>query len=63
MSSNDIRFHIKKLDQNEDITINDWEVEFIESIVKNVFIPLSEKRKNKCIDILNKYSTGEYYAR
>jgi len=56
LSSDEIKFYLKKLDEDEDIEVNDWEANFLDSIFtrwKNR--ELKEGQIEKAMEILEKY--------
>jgi len=56
LSSDEIKFYLKKLDEDDDITVNKWEADFLESIFTRwKDRELKDGQKEKAMEILEKY--------
>jgi hypothetical protein len=57
MTDTEIREELRLIDVNEDVTVDSWEADFIESIVYKYKGLLSEKQRRKAMKIIWKYES------
>lgn len=55
-SDNDLRDMLKELDKDEDIEVSSWEASFIEDIAYKTLGDLTDRQREKIIQILAKYN-------
>lgn len=56
MTDEELREELRLLDTNEDVTVDSWEADFIESVVYKYKGPLSESQRKKAEQIIEKYT-------
>jgi len=56
-SDQELKDELADVDKNEEVKLSRWEQDFVENICHDTLSPLTEKQRNKIIEIIEEHVT------